>query len=160
MHISAITILPINPKTGWGCKTCEVSVDLTSAHGLYSSVNSRICMNASGPDFIKCVEDEVYTSDEVIVNSPDPDSFNATSFYTSDFTGYILQSIDVKPGRMTHNLRSTLPIELNKNLSYISVFTDPKLIFLTASPLTFPRPFLKIEEVSHVQVYIQVMYQF
>ena len=155
MHVSAITIFPMNPLTGWGCKTCEVSVDL-NAQGLYSSVNSMICMNASGFDFIKCVEEEVYYND-VIINSTDPTSFNATPFYTSDFMGYVLHSIDVKPGYMTHNLRSTLFIELNQNLSYHIVFTDPKLKFLTATPDTFPRPFLTIEKPGQVQAYIKVV---
>ena len=126
MHVSAITIFPMNPGTGYGCKTCEISVDL-NAQGLYSSVNSRICMNSSGSDFVECAEKEVYTLNEVIINSTDSAFLNATSFYTSDFTGYVLHSIDIKPGDITHNLRSTLFIELNQNLSYILVFTDPKL---------------------------------
>ena len=154
MHVTAITIFPMNPRTGWGCKTCEVSVDL-NAQGLYSSVNSIICMNASGFDFIKCVEEEVYYND-VIINSTDPASFNATPFYTSDFMGYVLHSIDVKPCVMTHNLRSTLFIELNQNLSYLIVFTDPKLKFLTASSAPFPRSFLTFEKAGHVQAYLQV----
>ena len=114
-------------------------------------------MNASGSDFIKCVEEEVYTFNEVITKSTDPDSFNSTSFYTSDFIGYVLHSIDVKPGYMTHNLISTLFIELNQNLSYYIVFTDPNLKFLTATPDTFPRPFLTIEKPGQVQAYIKVV---
>ena len=144
----------MNPRTGYGCKTCEVSVDL-NAQGLYSSANSIICMNSSGSDFIACAQKEVYTLNEVIINSTDPASFNASSFYTSDFIGYVLHSIDVKPGYMTHNLISTLFIELNQNLSYYIVFTDPKFKFLTASPDTFPRPVLTFEKAA-VQAYIKV----
>ena len=97
----------------------------------------------------------MYTFNEVIINSTAPTSFNASSFYTSDFIGYVLHSIDVKPKYMTHNLRSTLFIELNPNLSYHIVFTDPKFKFLTASPDTFPRPFLTFEKMA-VQAYIKV----
>ena len=139
-----------------GCKTCQVSVDL-NAQGLYSSLNSMICMNASGSDFIKCVEDEVYTYNEIIINSTNPAYFNASSFYTSDFIGYVVHSIDVKPRDITHNLRSTLYIELNQNLSYILVFTDPKLKFITASPAPFPRSFLTFKKAGHVQAYMEVM---
>ena len=60
-------------------------------------------------------------------------------FYASDMTGFILQSLEMNDGIMTHRINETFPIALNENLSYIIVSTDPKLQLYTASSVPFPR---------------------
>ena len=97
------------------------------------------------------MEEEVYTKKDVIINythhtTESLKPITATSFYTSDFIGYILHSINISSGAMTRNLVTTCSIELNHSLTYNIVFIDPKLQLTTASPTVFPRSVLNIKQ--------------
>ena len=157
----AIIVTPKNPETGCGCKNCDVKIGL-SAQGFYA--NSTICINANKTEVIKCLEEEVYTKKDVIINythhtTESLKPITTTSFYTSAFIGYILHSIHISNGAMTRNLVTTCSIELNHNLTYQILFMDPKLQLTTASPTVFPRSVLNIKETvaGNYLIYFEVL---
>ena len=159
---TAIIVSPRNPQSGYGCRTCNVTIGL-NAQGFYA--NSTICINANKTEVINCMEEELYTKKHVIINYTHhtPESLKpitTTSFYTSDFIGYILHSINISNGAMTRNLVTTCSIELNHNLTYNIVFIDPKLQLTTASPSVFPRSVLNIKtkEAGKWLIYFEVIW--
>ena len=106
------------------------------------------------------MEEEVYTKKDVIINytyyaTESLNPITTTSFYTSDFIGYILHSIHINHGAMTRNLVTTCSIELNHNLTYQILFMDPKLQLTTGSPSVFPRSVLNIKE-GNFLIYLEV----
>ena len=110
------------------------------------------------------MEEELYTKKHVIINYTHhtPESLKpitTTSFYTSDFIGYILHSINISNGVMTRNLVTTCSIELNHSLTYQILFMDPKLQLTTASPTVFPRSLLNIKETvaGNFLIYFEVL---
>ena len=152
----AIIVAPMNPQSGYGCRTCDVKIGL-SAQGFYA--NSTICKNSNETAIIKCMEKELYTKEDVIIDTPHLKSATTASFYTSDFIGYIFHSIHFNIGAMTHNLVTTCMVELNHNLTYQILFTDPKLQLTTGSPSVFPRSVLNIktiEEAGNFLIYFEV----
>ena len=84
-------------------------------------------------------------------------SIRVKEFYASDMAGFILQSLEMGDGIMTHKINETFPIALNENLSYIIVSTDPKLQLYTSSNMPFPRHLMTLKpHVGIVDFRIQV----
>ena len=73
------------------------------------------------------------------------ESIRVKEFFASDEIGFILQSMEMADGIMTHKIDDTFPIALNENISYIIVFTDPKFQLYTASSVPFPRHLMTLK---------------
>ena len=85
------------------------------------------------------------------------DSIRVKEFFASDKLGFILQSVEMDDGIISHKINESFPIVLNENLSYIIVFTDPKLQLYTSSNEPFPRHLITLKpHVGIVDFRIQV----
>ena len=101
--------------------------------------DSTFCKNTSGDDFIKCIEEGAFMTNDIIL---DHDNVNATPIYLSDNVGLLSQIVQIAPGVITKNFFSSFKLKLNSSMSYQMFIVSHKLQFLFASP-TIPRSFLK-----------------
>ena len=147
-----MTILPLNPVTGNGCKTCKLFWNCDPQDLARNTCDTTpICVNTTGETYIQCVQQEAYSTNDIIPKIMlnltsvlmNYEFIRAKEFFASDEIGFILQSLEIANGIMIHN--DTFPIGLNENLSYIIVFTDPKLQLYTASSVPFPRHLMTLK---------------
>ena len=162
-----MTILPLNPGTGNGCKTCKLFWNCDPKDLAQDTCDTTpICVNTTGETYIQCVQQEAYSTNDIIHNLTNAVLMDALDesmyirvkeFYASDMTGFILQSLEMNDGIMTHRINETFPIALNENLSYIIVSTDPKLQLYTSGNMPFPRHLMALKpHVGIVDIRIQV----
>ena len=117
------------------------------------------CRNTTGRQFIKCIENEVYNSQDVILNRTYWYAVNVKQAYASHQIGFIVQSLEMESGVMTFHVPTTVDIALNPNLAYTISFTDPKLQFLSGSPSVFPRSDLSLNMTAGTFIlYLQVWF--
>ena len=104
MTILVITLIPLNPNTGLGWRS--------------KKAGEMNCKGKNGKEFIKCVEDNSYAS------------MNMTSdeeqLYVDDLF-VMSQSLQVDPGEISDDPRTTIQIPINDSLMYHIVISDPKM---------------------------------
>ena len=156
----AFTFIPINPDSGNGCRcrTCRLQLNCT-AEEMENCESIPFCRNTTGRQFIKCIENEVYNSKDVILNHTYWYAVNVKQAYASHQIGFIVQSLEMESGVMTFHVPTTVDIALNPNLAYTISFTDPKLQFLSGSPAVFPRSDLSLNmRAGTFILYLQVWF--
>ena len=147
---TAITIFPINPKSGEG-----------QGWKILGGLNQ--CNNAeSGEQFKQCVEEKTYSVFDTYlptnVYCVACKSFNATvtMFYQDDRSG-LVQSLRINRGGVSDDMSKTWTIILNSSIAYRVFISDPKLQLWMPNPHTIPRTYLSLEEsAGYVTVYIKV----
>ena len=116
---------------------------------------------AYGEQFIKCVEDNTYSSSDTNTSAVCPscnssDVATLSLFYQADFYG-IVQSLKMKRGVISLNESDTGFVLLNKNVSYSLIISDPKMQLWMANPHAIPRTYLYLEaSAGMVFVYLKV----
>ena len=106
-----------------------------------------------GNPYIHCIEEEAYSQDDVFIERR---NFKVISFFNDNFSGLIHSTI-INSGVISTKAGTTINIQLNPNLSYIILITDPKLHFLFSNPDTIPRTFLRFEtNAGGVSLYFKV----
>ena len=120
MTILVITLIPLNPNTGLGWRS--------------KKAGEMNCKGKNGKEFIKCVEDNSYAS------------MNMTSdFFNLDYV--MSQSLQVKPGDISNDPRTTIHIAINDSLIYHIIVSDPKMQWtLYKSPHT---PQIYLDQFPH-----------
>ena len=108
--------------------------------------DSTFCKNTSGDDFIKCIEEGAFMTNDIIL---DHDNVNATPIYLSDNVGLLSQIVQIAPGVITKNFFSSFKLKLNSSMSYQMIIVGHNLQFLFASP-TIPRSFMKPPQVNGI----------
>ena len=117
MTILVITLIPLNPNTGLGWRS--------------KKAGEMNCKGKNGKEFIKCVEDNSYAS------------MNMTSdeeqLYVDDLF-VMSQSLQVDPGEISDDPRTTIQIPINDSLMYQIIISDPKIqwtLFLSDTPQVY-----------------------
>ena len=146
--IAAITISPINTKSGEG-KGWKIPGGLNQCNNTKSSAN-----------FKQCVEEKAYSVIDTSTNAICVlcKSFNATvtMFYQAERSG-LVQSLRMNCGGVSDDLSKTVYIMLNSSIAYSVFMSDPKLQLWMPNPHTIPRTYLSLEEsAGYVTVYIKV----
>ena len=101
--------------------------------------DSTFCKNTSGDDFIKCIEEGAFMTNDIIL---DHDNVNATPIYLSDNVGLLSQILEIAPGVITKEFWTSFQLKLNSSMNYQMSIVGQNLQFLFASP-TIPRSFMK-----------------
>ena len=152
IRVAVITIQPLNsPETG------------QLANGWKNDDGLKKCGRmAYGEQFIKCVEDNTYSSSDTNTSAVCPscnssDVATLSLFYQADFYG-IVQSLKMKRGVISLNESDTVFVLLNKNVSYSLIISDPKMQLWMANPHAIPRTYLYLEaSAGMVFVYLKVI---
>ena len=146
---TAITIFPINPKSGVG-----------QGWKILGGLNQ--CNNAeSGEQFKQCVEEKTYSVFDTYlptnVYCVACKSFNATvtMFYQDDRSG-LVQSLSLNRGGVSDDVSKSVSIELNNSIAYLVFISDPKLQLWMPNPHTISRTYLSLKESAGVvSIYIK-----
>ena len=117
----AFTFIPINPDSGNGCKTCRLELNY-SVEEMENCESIPFCRNTTGRQFIKCIENEVYNSQDVILNRTYWYAVNVKQAYASHQIGFIVQSLEMESGVMTFHVPTTVDIALNPPLGICNIF--------------------------------------
>ena len=136
MRALGIIILPLNPLHGAGMK----------------DGNETLCMEYEGKKFIKCMETNAYSVDEVFATTK---SVKSRQIYTNKLLN-IIQSLEIPPGVITQKLSTTLTLTFNSSLFYYIYFTDPKMQIAFENPDNVPRILLSLKENQSYAVYLKV----
>ena len=119
MTILVITLIPLNPNTGLGWRS--------------KKAGEMNCKGKNGKEFIKCVEDNSYAS------------MNMTSdeeqLYVDDLF-VMSQSLQVDPGEISDDPRTTIQIPINDSLMYHIVISDPKMQWTLYESVDIPQIYL------------------
>ena len=146
--MAAITISPINPKSGKG-------------EGWKILDGLNLCNNVeSGEQFKHCVEEKAYSVSDTSTNAYcvlcKPFNATVTMFYQADFSG-LVQSLRFNRRGVSDDISKTVSIILNSSIAYSVFISDPKLQLWMPNPHTIPRTYLSLQEsVGYVTVYIKV----
>ena len=124
-------LLPVNPNTA----------------RRWNKHNSTFCMNKTGQSFEQCIEDGAYTGKDIFLNDT---PVTATPVYMSDNVGLFPYSIKIPQGVILFSWKTSLEIQLNSSHKYYIIIMDAKLQLLTASPSTFPRSLLTLQNNSGI----------
>ena len=101
-----ISLIPLNPN-------------LNTTSGWKSENAGKMnCKEQNGKEFIKCVEDNSYASMNM---TPD-----AEHLYV-DYDNVISQILQMEPGDITNDPRTTIQIPINDSLTYHIIVSDPKM---------------------------------
>ena len=138
-------IFSINSQSGYGWKNGYGEEDI-----------SECCKNYTGRQFIQCIRNEAYTTNEVLIN--ENTTVEATNFYFDNEYANIIK-LDIDAGLITHKVKSTLQIPLNKikNLSLFILIMDPKMQIMTSSPDVVPRVLLTMSLEIDILIYLKVL---
>ena len=138
-------IFSINSQSGYGWKNGYGEEDI-----------SECCKNYTGRQFIQCIRNEAYTTNEVLMI--ENTTVEATNFYFDNEYANIIK-LDIDAGLITHKVKTTLQIPLNKikNLSLFILIMDPKLQIMTSSPDIVPRVALPMSLDLSILVYLKVL---
>ena len=156
-----ITIFPMNPEKGHGWNS-NITVDALQTRVPPVGMESNdtwvdivpACKDHSGKKFIQCIENNTYSSKEIIRRHGE--SIKVEPFFMFGYVG-LAHSLKI----LSQN--NHLPIiMLNGKLRYFIFLTDPNLAFITLNPNT-PRTSvsLNIEEglvLLHLKVEIQIKF--
>ena len=99
----------------------------------------------SGNKFISCAEEELFYSRNDVLSDANV-SFSVKSVFKIHYKG-IVQSLEFEKGMIGYDIRHTLEISLNSNLSYEIFIMDPKIRILGGSPSTIPRSIISLTPV-------------
>ena len=101
--------------------------------------DSTFCKNTSGDDFIKCIENGAFMTNDIIL---DKDNVTVIPIYLSDNVGLLSHILQIDPGVITKDSMNSFELKLNTNIRYQMSILGHNIQFLFASP-TIPRSFLK-----------------
>ena len=104
MTILVITLIPLNPNTGLGWRS--------------KKAGEMNCKGKNGKEFIKCVEDNSYASMNM--------TSDAEHLYV-DYYNAISQILQMEPGDISNDPRTTIHIAINDSLTYHIIVSDPKM---------------------------------
>ena len=102
--ILVISLIPLNPNTTSGWKS--------------ENAGEMNCKEKKGKEFIKCVEDNSYS---LMNMTPDEKHFYLDNIYVMS------QSLQMEPGEISNDPRTTIPIAINDSLAYHITMSDPKV---------------------------------
>ena len=89
------------------------------------------CNEKKGKEFIRCIEDNSYSSMNV---TPDKEQLYVDNGYV------ISQSLQVEPGDITDHPTTTIRIAINDSLMYQIIVSDPKIqwtLYLSDTPQVY-----------------------
>ena len=95
------------------------------------------CSNIGGQTFYDCVEEKSYS------HPSNTSLIKVKPFFVSEWWG-LGKSVEIEV--MSNNVLSTPYIDLNENISYMILITDPKLQLYTASPDVVSRSLFSIKQ--------------
>ena len=102
--ILVISLIPLNPNTTTGWKS--------------ENAGEMNCKEKKGKEFIKCVEDNSYASMNM--------TSDVEQLYV-DYNNVISQSLQMEPGDISNDPRTTISIPINHSLMYNIIVSDPKM---------------------------------
>ena len=102
--ILVISLIPLNPISASGWKS--------------ENAGEMNCKEKNRKDFLECVEDNSYSSMNM---TPDEKHFYVDNIYVMS------QSLQMKPGEISNDPRTTIPIAINDSLAYHITVSDPKV---------------------------------
>ena len=102
--ILVISLIPLNPNTSSGWKSENAG-----------EVN---CKEKNGEEFLECMEDNSYSS---LTMTPDEEQLYVDNIYVMS------QSLQMEPGEISNDPRTTIPIAINDSLAYHITMSDPKV---------------------------------
>ena len=114
--------------------------------------NETLCLEYEEQKFIKCMEANAYSVDEVFATTK---SVKSRQIYTNKLLN-IIQSLEIPPGVITQKLSTTLTLSFNNSLFYYIYFTDPKMQIAFENPDNVPRILLSLKENQSYAVYLKV----
>ena len=94
-----------------------------------------------GDQYIHCMEKEAFSQEDIFPYGMK--HLNTHLFYSGDTNG-LIQSVKIDSGVISTRAMSTLKIQMNPNMSYTFMITDPLLQFVNSNPNTVPRTVLRI----------------
>lgn len=138
-------IFPINSQSGYGWKNGNGEADI-SGH----------CKKYTGGQFTQCIRNDSYTANEVMVRTENT-TVDATNFYFDNQYANVIK-VEIDAGLITHKVKSTLRIPLNKikNLSLYILIMDSKMQIITSSPDVVPRVILTMSLDTNILLYLKV----
>ena len=104
MTILVISLIPLNPNTASGWKS--------------ENAGEMNCKGKNGKEFIKCVEDNSYASMNM--------TSDVEQLYV-DYNNVISQSLQMEPGDISNDPKTTISIPINHSLMYNIIVSDPKM---------------------------------
>ena len=120
--------------------------------------------NLSGEKFIKCIEENAYTTEDIFSRYEVPNflhyKLEISTFYMLVFYG-LVKSLHINPINTEKNPVTRYWIELNGHLRYDIYFMDPKVQFISDDPSLIPRTkFVLKENEGVMQIRLKVCYNY
>ena len=118
-----ISLIPLNPN-------------LNTTSGWKSENAGKMkCNEKNGKEFIKCVEDNSYASMNM--------TSDAEHLYV-DYYNAISQILQMEPGDISNDPRTTIHIAINDSLTYHIIVSDPKMQWTLYKSADTPQTYLDL----------------
>ena len=146
-----------------------------SNYTIFSALDN-FCKVKSGDKLIKCVEENAYMANDILVsdvytrfkpiykNGKIDQLFAADSNQSVDVQVHYLENVNglthvlyPEPGVISKLIVSSLHLTLNNTFSYYIIIGDPKLMFTTSRPGSIPTTFMPLDKGTGINlIFLQV----